>query len=140
MNPAFTATSGAAPTPLSAVTPGAATSVVASAMLAAPGHPPPTRREDIYRNVHRSRRLALRGTCVGYATLLAPLIPDAAAHFVIASVLGAPAAILVSLIMVPETENKRTGGTLDDPTLGRGDVTHRRGYLRLVDGDSLIDD
>ena len=39
-----------------------------------------------------------------YATLLAPLIPDAAAHFVIASVLGAPAAILVSLIMVPETE------------------------------------
>src|SRR3984893_679065 len=34
-----------------------------------------------------------------YATLLAPLIPDAAAHFVIASVLGAPAAILISLIM-----------------------------------------
>ena len=31
---------------------------------------------------------------VVYATLLAPLIPDAAAHFVIASVLGAPAAIL----------------------------------------------
>jgi CNT family concentrative nucleoside transporter len=47
-----------------------------------------------------------------YATLLAPLIPDAAAHFVIASVLGAPAAILVSLIMVPETADKRTGGTL----------------------------
>ena len=47
-----------------------------------------------------------------YATLLAPLIPDAAAHFVIASVLGAPAAILVSLIMVPETSNKRTGGAL----------------------------
>ena len=45
-----------------------------------------------------------------YATLLAPLIPDAAAHFVIASVLGAPAAILVSLIMVPETSDKRTGG------------------------------
>src|SRR5262245_29844784 len=37
-----------------------------------------------------------------YATLLGPLIPDAAAHFVIASVMGAPAAILVSLIMVPE--------------------------------------
>ena len=50
-----------------------------------------------------------------YATLLAPLIPDAAAHFVIASVLGAPAAILVSLIMVPETSDKRTGGTLEDP-------------------------
>ena len=50
-----------------------------------------------------------------YATLLAPLIPDAAAHFVIASVLGAPAAILVSLIMVPETDERRTGGALQDP-------------------------
>src|SRR4030088_1335417 len=47
-----------------------------------------------------------------YATFLAPLIPDAAAHFVIASVLGAPAAILISLIMVPETSDKRTGGLL----------------------------
>jgi len=53
-----------------------------------------------------------------YATLLAPLIPDAAAHFVIASVLGAPAAILVSLIMVPETSEKRTGGSfLSDPDM-----------------------
>ncbi len=52
-----------------------------------------------------------------YATLLAPLIPDAAAHFVIASVLGAPAAILVSLIMVPETKPRRTGGALDDVQL-----------------------
>jgi CNT family concentrative nucleoside transporter len=51
-----------------------------------------------------------------YATLLAPLIPDAAAHFVIASVLGAPAAILVSLIMVPET-GKRTDGALEDPDM-----------------------
>ena len=50
-----------------------------------------------------------------YATLLAPLIPDAAAHFVIASVLGAPAAILISLIMVPETSDIRTGGALADP-------------------------
>jgi CNT family concentrative nucleoside transporter len=52
-----------------------------------------------------------------YATLLAPLIPDAGAHFVIASVLGAPAAILVSLIMVPETSGKRTGGSLADPDM-----------------------
>jgi CNT family concentrative nucleoside transporter len=49
-----------------------------------------------------------------YATFLAPLIPDAAAHFVIASVLGAPAAILVSLIMVPEASDRRTGGALVD--------------------------
>jgi CNT family concentrative nucleoside transporter len=53
-----------------------------------------------------------------YATFLAPLIPDAAAHFVIASVLGAPAAILVSLIMVPETDQRRTGGALTDPEMG----------------------
>jgi CNT family concentrative nucleoside transporter len=52
-----------------------------------------------------------------YATLLAPLIPDAAAHFVIASVLSAPAAILISLIMVPETGGTRTDGALDDPEI-----------------------
>jgi CNT family concentrative nucleoside transporter len=52
-----------------------------------------------------------------YATFLAPLIPDASAHFVIASVLSAPAAILVSLIMVPETESRRTGGALADPDI-----------------------
>ncbi|MFH1341129.1 MAG: nucleoside transporter C-terminal domain-containing protein [Pseudomonadota bacterium] len=50
-----------------------------------------------------------------YATLLAPMIPDSAAHFVIASVLAAPAAILVSLIMVPETSDQRTAGVLADP-------------------------
>lgn len=50
-----------------------------------------------------------------YATFMAPLIPDASAHFVIASVLSAPAAILVSLIMVPETEERRTGGLPVNP-------------------------
>ncbi len=49
-----------------------------------------------------------------YATLIAPLVPDAAAHFVIASVLAAPAAILISRIMVPETEARATQGVLDD--------------------------
>jgi concentrative nucleoside transporter, CNT family len=56
-----------------------------------------------------------------YATLLAPLISDAAGHFVIASVLGAPAAILISLIMVPETSGVKTGGgdsrLADDPDM-----------------------
>ena len=61
-----------------------------------------------------------------YATLLAPLIPDAAAHFVIASVLSAPAAILISLIMVPETGGKRTGGALDDPD------THASGTMDAI--------
>ena len=67
-----------------------------------------------------------------YATLLAPLIPDAAAHFVIASVLGAPAAILISLIMVPETSDVRTGGALersrDARLLDHG--RHRQGHRR----------
>jgi len=47
-----------------------------------------------------------------YATLIGPVVPDAAGHLVVASVLGAPAAILVSLIMVPDAGDKHTGGTL----------------------------
>src|SRR5207248_1792557 len=50
-----------------------------------------------------------------YATLLAPIIPDAGAHLLTASMLGAPAAILVSLIMVPETKEQHTVGSLIDP-------------------------
>jgi CNT family concentrative nucleoside transporter len=48
-----------------------------------------------------------------YATLLAPAIPDVAGHLVVASVIGAPAAILISLIMVPERSEQRTGAVLD---------------------------
>jgi CNT family concentrative nucleoside transporter len=59
-----------------------------------------------------------------YATLLAPLISDAARHFVIASVLGAPAAILVSLIMVPETTSVKTGGASGDPRLPDPRLAH----------------
>jgi concentrative nucleoside transporter, CNT family len=44
-----------------------------------------------------------------YATILGPVIPNAAAHFIIASVLGAPAAILVSRIMVPDRSDMHTG-------------------------------
>ena len=47
-----------------------------------------------------------------YATILGPLIPDAAANLVIASVIGAPAAILVSLIMVPERGDKPADRTV----------------------------
>ena len=49
-----------------------------------------------------------------YATLLGSVIPDAAANLVIASVIGAPAAILISLIMVPEVSDRRTGGDVPD--------------------------
>jgi CNT family concentrative nucleoside transporter len=49
-----------------------------------------------------------------YATILASAIPDAAGHIVVCSVLGAPAAILISLIMVPDASAARTGGKLGD--------------------------
>jgi CNT family concentrative nucleoside transporter len=49
-----------------------------------------------------------------YATILGPVIPDAAGHIVVASGLGAPAAILISLIMVPDAKQHHTGGTLGD--------------------------
>ena len=50
-----------------------------------------------------------------YATVLGAVIPDVAAHLLVASVLGAPAAILISLIMVPETESNERTDTLADP-------------------------
>jgi len=49
-----------------------------------------------------------------YAIVVGPLIPDAAAHFVIASVIGAPAAILIGRIMVPDSA-AQTEGHLVDP-------------------------
>jgi CNT family concentrative nucleoside transporter len=47
-----------------------------------------------------------------YATLLAPVIPNAPAYLVVASVLDAPAAILIALIMVPDPGGQRTGAAL----------------------------
>jgi concentrative nucleoside transporter, CNT family len=52
---------------------------------------------------------------VVYATMLGPLIPDAAGHLVVASVLDAPAAILISMIMIPNPTGERTGATLINP-------------------------
>jgi concentrative nucleoside transporter, CNT family len=45
-----------------------------------------------------------------YATILANAIPDAAGHIVVCSVLGAPAAIIISLLMVPDPAEQHTGG------------------------------
>jgi CNT family concentrative nucleoside transporter len=50
-----------------------------------------------------------------YATILGPIIHDVAGHLIDASVLGAPAAILVSQIMVPDAEERRTRGKLTEP-------------------------
>jgi CNT family concentrative nucleoside transporter len=49
-----------------------------------------------------------------YATILAAAIPDAAGHIAVASILGAPAAILISFIMVPEAGEARTGAALGE--------------------------
>jgi len=52
---------------------------------------------------------------VVYATILRPLVPDIAGHLLIASVLGAPAAILISELMVPEIRTDATAGEYADP-------------------------
>jgi CNT family concentrative nucleoside transporter len=49
-----------------------------------------------------------------YATILGPVIPDAAGHIVVASVLGAPVAILISQIMVPDPHDPHTGALLGE--------------------------
>ncbi len=41
-------------------------------------------------------------TMVAYATLLAPVLKDAAAHVLAASIISVPAGILLSRIMIPE--------------------------------------
>ena len=50
-----------------------------------------------------------------YAMFVSALIPDAAAHLVIASVLGAPVAIVVGQIMVPDASDPHTEALLQDP-------------------------
>jgi CNT family concentrative nucleoside transporter len=47
-------------------------------------------------------------------------------------VLGAPAAILVSLIMVPETSDKRTGGDLADPGIASDPQTHASSAMDAI--------
>jgi CNT family concentrative nucleoside transporter len=47
-----------------------------------------------------------------YASILGKVIPDAVAHLLIASIVSAPAALVVSFMMVPP-EGEATGGKLD---------------------------
>jgi CNT family concentrative nucleoside transporter len=48
-----------------------------------------------------------------YATMLRGIIPDAAGHLVIASVLAAPVAILIGLIMIPGARGRRTAARME---------------------------
>ncbi|MCC7411693.1 MAG: nucleoside:proton symporter [Gammaproteobacteria bacterium] len=50
-----------------------------------------------------------------YASILGPVMPDAVAHLLVASVLSIPAAITVALLMVPETGTVTSGATLPPP-------------------------
>jgi CNT family concentrative nucleoside transporter len=50
-----------------------------------------------------------------YATMLAPVVPNAAAHLVAASVISLPAAIVISRIMIPETGSATEGGLVLEP-------------------------
>ncbi|MGA8692984.1 MAG: nucleoside transporter C-terminal domain-containing protein [Xanthobacteraceae bacterium] len=49
-----------------------------------------------------------------YATILVHAIPNAAGHIAVCTVLGAPAAIVISLLMVPDPNRRHTGRRLDD--------------------------
>jgi concentrative nucleoside transporter, CNT family len=51
-----------------------------------------------------------------YATILSGVIPDAAGHIAVASILRAPAAIFMSLIMLPDPRAQHTGGKLEENT------------------------
>ena len=43
-----------------------------------------------------------------YATILSKAIPDVAGHILVASILGAPAALLISMLMVPDPPGEQT--------------------------------
>lgn len=50
-----------------------------------------------------------------YATILSGAVPDAAGQLIVASVLSAPAAVVISQIMVPEAEEGQTEAALHPP-------------------------
>jgi CNT family concentrative nucleoside transporter len=70
-----------------------------------------------------------------YATLLGPVIPDALGHILTASLISAPAAIMIARIMVPETAGP-TAGTLTD--LGRASGAMDAITRGTIDGLNLL--
>jgi CNT family concentrative nucleoside transporter len=56
-----------------------------------------------------------------YATILRNVIPDVAGHILVASILGAPAALLISQLMVPDLPDERTDiGTVEIGQVAEG--------------------
>ncbi len=58
---------------------------------------------------------------VVYASVLGPVVPDAMGHILIASIISAPAAIVVSVLMVPPA-GAMTGGDLIPPRAARSSM------------------
>ncbi|MBF0142676.1 MAG: nucleoside:proton symporter [Magnetococcales bacterium] len=56
-----------------------------------------------------------------YAAILGPVIPDALGHILVASLLSAPAALTIALLMVPE-ETPPTAGRLTSPEIYSGSM------------------
>ena len=57
-----------------------------------------------------------------YATIIGPVVPDAMGHILTASILSAPAALAVAMIMVPPPVDRTTAGHVVPPQLARGSM------------------
>lgn len=57
------------------------------------------------------------GTMAAYVAMLSPYFPDIAGHLIAASVMSAPASLVIAKLMIPETEESETRGkvTIDLP-------------------------
>lgn len=51
-----------------------------------------------------------------YVTIVGPILPDAAGHLITASIISAPAAIMVAWLMVPPASPATAGAALDAPS------------------------
>jgi CNT family concentrative nucleoside transporter len=70
-----------------------------------------------------------------YATILNTIIPDAMGHILTASIISAPAAIIISQVMVPETGTQTSGQLVPPQTASSSVDAITRGTL---DGISLL--
>jgi CNT family concentrative nucleoside transporter len=62
------------------------------------------------------------GVLAAYAGMLFPYQPDAAGHLIAASVMSAPAALVLAKLLVPETGTPATAGSLEDAGVEHPDV------------------
>jgi CNT family concentrative nucleoside transporter len=70
-----------------------------------------------------------------YASVLSPVIPDALGHLLAASIISAPAAIMVARLMMPETQSPTSGTLAEDERPGSTMEAITRGTL---DGVTLL--